>query len=83
MLHAWLNEGTPEPSKDSDEYKTRFKHFQAVGRELYPDNWDEVRARNVHRITEGRFDSASDLTYGQLQRLIDGLYQLKAQRVAA
>ena len=79
----WLNDGTPEPEPDSEAYQTRFKHFQALGHELYEDKWDEIRQRNVERITDGEFTSAKDLTYAQIQKLISGMYQVKAQRLGS
>lgn len=56
------------------------KQFQRLGRELYGERWAEVRSRNVERITEGKSTSANDLTLAQLQKLIDGMQQLKRTR---
>jgi hypothetical protein len=61
---------------DSTVAKLRTQLHQ-LGRELYGENWDQVRHHNVERITEGRSNSANDLTVEQLQKLIAGLRQLK------
>jgi hypothetical protein len=48
-----------------------------LGRELYGENWNQVRHHNVERITQGQSSSANDLTAEQLQKLIAGMKQLK------
>lgn len=58
------------------------KQFHRLGRELYGDTWDEVRHHNVARITNDQSTSVNDLTAEQVQKLIDGLQQLKRQRRA-
>jgi hypothetical protein len=67
----------PEPTGQVAKLRTQ---LHQLGRELYGENWDQVRHHNVERITEGRSTSANDLTVEQLQKLIAGLRQLKRQR---
>jgi hypothetical protein len=50
---------------------------------LYGDRWAEVRQRNVERITDGQHTSTTDLTVAQMQKLIEGMQQLKRTRKAA
>lgn len=75
----------PEPASDDDPQtaadlaKVR-KQFHRLGRELYGERWADVRSHNVERITEGRSTSSTDLTVAQLQKLIDGMQQLKSKR---
>lgn len=59
------------------------KHLHALGTELYGEQWDAVRHRNVRRVTGGRTESSADLTEAEAQRLIDGMNTLKRQRAAA
>jgi hypothetical protein len=56
------------------------KQFHRLGRELYGDRWTEVRQRNVERITNGQHSSATELTAAQMQKLIEGMQQLKRTR---
>ena len=56
------------------------QQFHRLGRELYGDQWDQVRHHNVERITAGQSTSANDLTAEQLQKLITGMKQLKRKR---
>lgn len=51
--------------------------LDALGREVYGEQWPTVRARNVKRLTGT--DSAT-LTADQVQKLVGGLQALKAQR---
>lgn len=55
-------------------------HLNALGEELYPDNWPEVRRRNAVRISNQQTDDTLSLTSEQIQRLIDGMLKLKEQR---
>lgn len=56
------------------------KQFHRLGRELYGDRWADVRQRNVERITDGQHTSTTDLTVAQMQKLIEGMQQLKRTR---
>jgi hypothetical protein len=75
-----------EPASDDDEpaaavdlAKMR-KQLQRLGRELYGERWAEVRSHNVERITAGKSTSSSELTGAQLQKLIEGMQQVKRTR---
>lgn len=59
------------------------REFEAMGRELYGDQWDQVRRRNVQRVSGGKATEAGELTSEQIQKLIDGLKKLKQQRAVA
>lgn len=69
-------------SLDSDTEKLH-RHFHALGKELYGEQWDSVRERNVQRITQGRTSSSKELLPHEVQTLIDGMSKLKKQREAA
>lgn len=71
-----------DPQAAADLAKVR-KQFQRLGREVYGERWAEVRSRNVERITEGQSTSTTDLTVTQLQKLIDGMQQVKRMRKTA
>lgn len=68
-----------DAQSDANLTKVR-KQFQRLGREVYGERWAEVRSRNVERITEGQSTSTTDLTVTQLQKLIDGMQQVKRMR---
>jgi hypothetical protein len=70
------------PAPDAGLVKLR-KQFHQLGRELFGEDWDQVRHHNVERITDGQSTSANELTAEQLQKLIDGLKTIKRQRKAA
>jgi hypothetical protein len=74
---AAANERSQEPDPRLDKLR---KQFHQLGRDLYGESWDQVRHHNVERITGGQSASATDLTAEQLQKLIDGLKQLKRNR---
>lgn len=57
--------------------------FNRLGRDVYGDQWEHVRRRNVERISNGIAASDDELSKEQLQKLIDGLKKLKRQRTAA
>lgn len=69
--------------READRLEKLHRHMHALGHELYGDKWDEVRARNVKRVSEGRTDSSKELLPREVQALIDGMTQLKQQKQAA
>lgn len=71
------NASTSDPTILTGQVTKLRTQLHQLGRELYGENWDQVRHHNVERITEGRSTSANDLTAEQLQKLIAGLKQLK------
>ena len=70
-------------SGGDDDLDKLHRQLHALGKELYNGKWDEVRARNVQRVSNGRAESSKDLTPDEVQALINGMNQLKAQRQAA
>jgi hypothetical protein len=74
--------GHPQPPLAMEENPLREK-LNHLGVELYGNQWEQVRAHNVKRLT-GQPDSAvGSLTEEQLQKLIGGLEKLKEQRQVA
>lgn len=71
-----------DPQAAANLAKVR-KQFQRLGRELYGERWTEVRSHNVERITEGKSVISSDLTVAQMQKLIEGMQQVKRTRKTA
>ncbi|MCC6166525.1 MAG: hypothetical protein IT329_04785 [Caldilineaceae bacterium] len=59
------------------------QEFEAMGRELYSEQWEQVRLRNVQRVSNGQARATGDLTAEQIQKLIDGMKKLKEQRAVA
>lgn len=78
MGQAEVVDVTPTPF-DTGKLKL-LDHLNALGEELYPDNWPEVRRRNAVRISNQQTDDTLSLTSEQIQRLIDGMLKLKEQR---
>jgi len=62
------------------EHAALFEHFNALGQELYGDQWDKVSRRNVNRISGGQSRESKELTPEQLQQLIDGMMKVKSKR---
>ncbi len=59
------------------------KQFETLGNELYGERWVEVSRHNVARLTENQTNDPSRLTVEQMQKLINGMKQLKRQQRAA
>jgi hypothetical protein len=59
------------------------RQLDELGRNLYGEQWDQVRQRNVQRVSGGEAKSSGELTGEQIQKLIDGMKKLMAQRVVA
>jgi hypothetical protein len=57
--------------------------LNTLGSELYSDKWPSVRSRNVQRISDGTTTEVNNLDAVQLQKLIDGMQKVKAERAAA
>lgn len=67
----------------NDDLDKLHKHFHALGRELYGAQWNDVRARNVKRVSGGRTESSTELTADEVQMLVNGMNELKQKRQAA
>lgn len=59
------------------------KQFETLGGELYGERWAEVSRHNAARLTENQTDDPNALTVEQMQKLINGMKQLKRQRRTA
>jgi hypothetical protein len=59
------------------------RQLDELGRNLYGEQWEQVRQRNVQRVSGGEAKSSGELTGEQIQKLIDGMKKLMAQRVVA
>lgn len=81
----------PQPATQDSEGDALFgkdveklhRHFHALGKELYGEQWDSVRERNVLRVTGNRTSSSKELLPNEVQKLIDGMSKLKKQPEAA
>ena len=62
------------------EASALFEQFNALGQDLYGDQWEKVRRRNVHRISSGKTQESGELTPEQIQQLITGMTKLKSKR---
>ena len=63
-----------------DALKTVRQQFEQLGSELYGDQWAQTRRHNVARITASATSDCDELTAEQLQKLIDGMKQVKRKR---
>ena len=78
--------------KPSTQAKTDVQHdpaaaklidpFNALGEELYADQWPQVRERNARRVSEDRTQHFDELKAEELQALIHGMTVLKNKRLA-
>lgn len=63
--------------------QTPQERLQALGEQLYANQWPQVLAHNVKRLTGVEGKDVGALTGDQLQKLIGGLEKLKEQRQLA
>lgn len=68
---------------DAPDFSPLVARFQALGQELYGDQWQHVCRRNVKRVSDGKTEDASELTPEQVQLLVDGMSKLKEQKKVA
>jgi hypothetical protein len=57
-----------------------FEQFNALGEDLYGEQWEQVCRRNVQRISGGKTKESGELTPDQIQQLITGMTKLKNKR---
>ncbi len=67
----------PIPTKKPTPNQT--KRLHALGKELYPDNWDVKRPEFVNWVTDGRSDSSKHITAVECQTIIDALVKRKGE----
>lgn len=70
-------ESATDENIDGDALRTT---FDALGQELYAEQWPQVCQHNVERITGGVSQSAADLTLEQVGKLVEGMTRLKTKR---
>lgn len=56
------------------------RQFHAVGTKLFNGRWEEVRHKNIHRLTEGKTEHTNDLLADELQTLITGMHKLEVKQ---
>jgi len=69
-----------ERAELTPEMVALFEEFNALGHELYGEQWQQVCRRNVRRISGGLSQESSDLTKDQVQKLIAGMLKVKGAR---
>ena len=69
-----------EARKPANQENVLLGQFDALGSELFADQWGKVSRRNVSRITNGATEDATQLTADQLQRLIAGMTEVKTKQ---
>lgn len=62
------------------ELEELFEQFNALGEDLYGDQWEQVCRRNVQRISGGKTEESGELTPEQIQKLITGMKKIKSKR---
>ena len=62
------------------EISELFEQFNALGQDLYGDQWEKVCRRNVNRISGGKAKKSGELTPEQIQQLITGMMKVKSKR---
>jgi hypothetical protein len=63
------------------EFAELFENFNALGQELYGEQWTQVCQHNVNRISGGKTQESGELTPKQIEQLIAGMEKLKSQRM--
>lgn len=58
----------------------QLEQFEALGAELYADEWTKIKSHNAERITGGATTSAGDLSAEQIGKLIEGMKKLQRKR---
>jgi hypothetical protein len=67
-------------AESNPEVTALFEEFNALGQELYGDQWEQVCRRNVNRISGGKTKESEELTPEQIQQLITGMMKVKSKR---
>jgi hypothetical protein len=62
------------------EMSALFEQFNALGQDLYGNQWEQVRQRNAQRISGGKTQESGELTPEQIQKLITGMMKVKGKR---
>jgi hypothetical protein len=89
LFAADAGQNEAEPAEESHqgngkvvapELSALFEQFNTLGQDLYGDQWEKVRRRNVNRISDGKTQESGELTPEQIQQLITGMTKLKSKR---
>lgn len=84
ILHDWLQGAPAQPKPASDPATDKVRsEFNALGEQLYGEQWPAVRQHNTEKISNGTASDYERLTIEQLQRLIAGMESLRLKRQAA
>jgi hypothetical protein len=77
LLGVHLDVYAPEEAEtvEQDRRPTpdEFKQFQALGHNVYGDEWEEKRHELVGHVTGGAAESSKDLTWLEMRTLISGM----------
>jgi phage recombination protein Bet len=82
QLGDYLNENASTVQKLWPQQRSIIA-LNTLGRELYDHQWEQVRQRNVKRISGGETEECGELTQEQLQKLIAGMEKIRGARVPA
>lgn len=63
----------PDPSNYIDSKSAPFREFQALGAQMYGDEWDDKRPELVSAVTKKRTRSSTELYPGEFSTLLQGL----------
>jgi len=64
----------------SPELAELFTQFNALGEDLYGNQWEKVCRRNVNRISHGKTEESDEMSQEQIEQLISGMMKLKSKR---
>ncbi|MCC6458029.1 MAG: hypothetical protein IT328_23950 [Caldilineaceae bacterium] len=67
---------------DGSELAASLDRFNAMGKDLYGDQWEQVCRRNVNRISGGTTQESGELAPAQIEQLIAGMLKLKERKTA-
>jgi hypothetical protein len=80
-IESALNGASDVKKEVAPELAPLFAEFNALGQDLYGEQWEKVCSRNVARISGGKAKYSAELTGEQMQQLITGMMKVKSNRV--
>jgi hypothetical protein len=72
-----------DQEQDKTPSSALFEQFNALGQDLYGDQWSQISRRNAKRISGGQTEDGGELTPEQIGKLIEGMMKLKSKRPTA
>lgn len=72
-----------ENASDDTGASPLHEQFNALGEDLYGDQWVQVRRRNTKRISGGETEDSGELSPEQIQQLINGMEKVRSNRQPA